>query len=139
MATENNPTQTSFGEFTKARADKLMKEGGSTPKIADTDTATEKLKERRKKFKLKDALPKVEGLDSDQSEDLASAMAVMAGGTGDASSEPASMVSMAKAIKDRKDAKEAKELAEEKAAIQGARDAKIDALLDKQLAEYTKN
>ena len=138
MAAGNNPTETSYQEYKENKLKEEQAKKDHEPSTTDKGTAAKKLKERRKKFKFK--LPKVEGLDPDKSDDVASAMAVFAGGTGgstgDSSGSPsgANLMTVAQAFQDRKNEKEARELAQKKAQIQAERDAKIDALLDKSLA-----
>ena len=80
MAEGNNPTETSYQEYKENKLKEAQAKKDHEPSTTDKGTAAKKLKERRKKFKFK--LPKVEGLDEDQSEDVASAMSVFAGGAG---------------------------------------------------------
>jgi len=139
MASENNPAETSYQKFKSSKAKQTKTDNGVDPKVSDTDTAAKKLKERRKKFKFRDMLPKVEGLSPDQSEDLADAIGVFTGTGGDASGgasgSPSSpnLVSVANTIRARKDEKEATEKAQAQARVQAARDAKVDAFLEKAL------
>lgn len=138
---KSDPTQTSYGDFVKdkvAKAKKKKSEKAPETKLLDQDkdSASEKLAKRRKKFKVK--LPNLRQLEPEQSEDLADAIGVFAGGSGGGEAEGGSasgpsLMSVAETIKGRKEAKEQQELAQKRARIQAERDAKLDMLIEKSL------
>tara|TARA_R100000388_G_C7241386_1_gene161671 strand:+ start:539 stop:988 length:450 start_codon:yes stop_codon:yes gene_type:complete len=140
---KSDSTQTSYGNFVKRKvAESIEKKSGKAPetKLLDEDkeSASEKLKKRRKKFKMKK--PNLRQLSEEQSEDLADAIGVFSGsgsgGGGEAeggSASGATLMSVAETIKGRKEEKEQAELAQKRARIEAERDARLDMLLDKAL------
>ena len=139
---KSDSTQTSYGDFVKGKvAESKKKKSDKAPKTKllneDKDSASEKLKQRRKKFKMK--MPNLRQLEPEQSEDLADAIGVFAGGSGGGgeaeggSASGASLMSVAETIKGRKEEKEQAELAQKRARIEAERDARLDMLLDKAL------
>jgi hypothetical protein len=140
----NGSDKKSYGNFVKnkvAEAKKKKSEKAPETKLLDEDkdSASEKLAKRRKKFKLKP--PNLRQLEPEQSEDLADAIGVFAGGTGGGEGEAGgksesgpNLMTVANTIKARKEEKEQTEMAQKRARIQAERDAKLDMLIEKSLA-----
>ena len=120
-------------EKTKTFADFMKKKNKGSAGKTGTDDAAKALEERRKESKV----PKLQGLDEDQSEDLVSALSVFSSPptgseqTPSGSASGASLVGLAQAIKQRQTNKEAQQLAMKKAQEEAERQERLDRILAK--------